>query len=295
MNENDFRHLLNKEHGKKCLILGGAPSINDIDIKNFDGVLISMGDIPIRIKEKRKVNYWTVANSIFPLPDKHYKILNEFIDTTLVFASSVSNSIVSTDYKKIKKNLKIPWFEYDQRHFNGLDCNKQIDHRFDFDKPLNCCQHKKDITIQEYLQNIYKRDSHYSSASTVAIHSLALAIILGCKEIYIAGVDLPIYEKDCTHYGTETTIKLIKHYFSEILRGYRSYSLNHVLSSIFKSNKKSIFYPDLPIILQDFKYLNNLCNSNGIKLFNLSPKSNLNKIHNFNHLDPNVFNNSLFI
>ena len=272
MNENDFRHLLNKEHGKKCLILGGAPSINDIDIENFDGVLISMGDIPIRIKKKRHVDYWMVANSIFPLPDKHYEILNEYDQTTFIFASSVSNSYLSTDYQKVDQHLKISWFEYDQRHFNGLDCNKQIDGRFDLDKPLNCCQHKKGITIQEYLQNIYKLDSHYSTASTAAIHSLALAIILGCNEIYIAGVELPIYFKENTHYGTETTIKLIKHYFLEILRGYRTYSLNHLLSSIFKSNKKSIFYSNLPDILQDFEYLNSLCNSNGIKLVHPTPK-----------------------
>lgn len=285
MSENDFRHLLNKELGKKCLILGGSPNIKNIEFENFDGIIISMGNIPVRIKEKRHVDYWMVANSIFPLPDKHYKILNEFFNTTLVFASSVSNSIVSTDYNKIKQNLKIPWFEYDQRHFNGLDCNKQNDYRFDFDKPLNCCQHKKPITIQEYLQKIYKRNSHYSTASTVAIHSLSMAIILGCKEIYIAGVDLPIYKKDYVHFGAETNIQIIKASFIEIFRGVRTIPLSAVLSSIFKTKKKSVFYPDLPIILQDFEYLNNLCNSNGIKLFNLSPKSTLKKIYNFNHLD----------
>ena len=290
MSENDFRHLLNNELGKKCLILGGSPSIKNIEFENFDGIIISMGNIPVRIKEKRHVDYWMVANSLFPLPDKHYKILNEFIDTTLVFASSVSNSIVSTDYNKIKKNLKISWFEYDQRHFNGLDCNKQIDYRFDLDKPLNCCQHKKPITIQEYLQEIYKRNSHYSTASTVAIHSLSMAIILGCKEIYIAGVDLPIYKKDYVYYGAETKIQIIKAFFIEIFRGVRTIPLSAVLSSIFKTNKKSVFYKDLPVILNDFDYLNNLCINNDIKLFNLSPLSILNKIYNFKFLDPKAFN-----
>lgn len=290
MGENDFRYLLNKDLGKKCLILGGSPNIKNIDFENFDGIIISMGNIPVRIKEKRHVDYWMVANSLFPLPDKHYKILNEFIDTTLVFASSVSNSIVSTDYNKIKQKLKIPWVEYDQRHFNGLDCNKQNDYRFDLDNPLNCCQHKKTITIQEYLQEIYKRDSHYSTGSTVAIHSVSMAIILGCKEIYIAGVDLPIYKKDYVHFGTETSFQIIKAFIIEIFRGVRTIPLSAVLSSIFKTNKKSIFYKDLPVILNDFEYLNNLCINNDIKLFNLSPLSTLNKIHNFKFFDPVAFN-----
>ena len=296
MNKNDFRHLLNKEEKKKCLILGGAPSISAIDFEKFDGILISMGDTPIKIKKIRKPDYWVSANHIFPLPDKHYDILNQYGQTTFVFASSVSNSYLSTDYQKVDKHLKIPWFEYDQRHFNGLDCNKHIDHRFAFDKPLNCCQYKKDITIQEYLKNIYKLDSHYSTGSTAAIHSLALAIILGCNEIYIGGVDLPLLQKDKKYYSTETTIKLIKHlFFKELSRKYRTISLGMVFNSIFKLNQKSEYYPDLPVILQDFEYLNNLCNSNGIKLFNLSPKSTLNKIYNFNHLDPKAFNNSLII
>lgn len=289
---DDFKYLLNKEYNKKCLILGGSPSIEDIQFEKFDGVLISMGDIPVKIKERRQVDYWVNANTLFPKPDKHYDLINKFKGTTLIFSNSVLNSNVSIDYQKINQYLKIPWFEYDQRHFNGLDCNKQIDDRFDIDKTLNCCQYKKKTTIQEYLKNIYQTDSHYSSGSTVAIHSLAVAIILGCKEIYLGGIDLPMYEKDYTHYGSNSSFKLIHEFFLEILRGERTISLKKVLSVLFKINHKSLFYPDLPIILNDFEYLNNLCNSNDIKLFNLNQKSTLNKIHNFNHLDVSVFNNS---
>ena len=40
---DDFKYLLNKESNKKCLILGGAPSIHDIQLEKFDGILISNG------------------------------------------------------------------------------------------------------------------------------------------------------------------------------------------------------------------------------------------------------------
>lgn len=289
---DDFKYLLNKESNKKCLILGGAPSIDDIQLEKFDGILISMGDLPERIRERRQIDYWVAANSIFPRPDKHYDLFNKFKGTTLVFSNSVLNSTVDLDYKKINEHLKIPWFEFDQRHFNGLRCDQQYDSHINLnlENPLNCCQYKKEITIQEYLRDTYNLDSHYSSGATVAIHSLALAIILGCKEIYLGGIELPKYEKDYTYYGSNSTLKLLYIFFKEIVKGDRSIPLKNVLSVIFKLRTKSVFYDSLPSILKDFEYLSNLCNSNEIELFNLSPNSSLNKIHNLKYLDPSDFN-----
>lgn len=289
---DDFKYLLNKESNKNCLILGGAPSIDDLQIEKFDGILISMGDIPERIRERRQIDYWVAANTQFPRPDKHYDLLNKFKGTTFVFSNSVANSTVSIDYQKINRNLRIPWFEFDQRHFNGLGCDQQIDNHFnlDLEEPLNCCQYKKEITIQEYLKDTYNLDSHYSSGATVALHALALAIILGCKKIYLGGIELPKYEKDYTYYGSNSTLKLLNIFLKEILKGDRTIPLRNVLSVVFKLRKKSVFYPSLPSILMDFQYLCNLCNSNEIELFNLSPKSSLNKIRNLKYLDPAAFN-----
>tara|TARA_A100001015_G_scaffold42427_1_gene46585 strand:- start:17368 stop:18252 length:885 start_codon:yes stop_codon:yes gene_type:complete len=291
---DDFKYLLNKESNKKCLILGGAPSIEEIQFEKFDGILISMGDIPERIREIRQIDYWVAANSIFPRPDKHYDLLNKFKGTKFIFSNSALNSTISLDYQKISQYLKIPWFEYDQRHFNGLDCNDQTDYQVNpglaLKEPLNCCKYKKNITIQEYLRDLYNLDSHYSSGSTVAIHSLAIAIILGCKEIYLSGIDLPEYEKDYTHYRSNSIFRLLFIFFKEILKGDRTIPLKNILSVIFKTNTKSSFYFDLPTIIKDFEYLTNLCESNGIRLFNLSSKSSLNKIHNLKLLNPSDFN-----
>ena len=289
---DDFKYLLNKESYKNCLILGGAPSIDDLQIEKFDGILISMGDIPERIRERRQIDYWVAANTQFPRPDKHYDLLNKFKGTTFVFSNSVANSTVSIDYQKINKNLRIPWFEFDQKHFNGLGCDQQIENHFnlDLEEPLNCCQYKKEITIQEYLKDTYNLDSHYSSGATVAIHAVALAIILGCKKIYLGGIELPKYEKDYTYYGSNSTLKLLNIFLKEILKGDRTINIRNVLSVVFKLRKKSVLYHDLPSILMDFQYLCNLCNSNEIELFNLSPKSSLNKIRNLKYLDPAAFN-----
>jgi len=59
---------------------------------------------------------------------------------------------------------------------------------------------------------------------------------------------------------------------------------------IFNIKIKSTFYQDIPEILKDFEYLNNLCRRNDINLFNLSETSNLKKISNFKYLNPDQIN-----
>lgn len=281
MKIDEFDFFYNKHKGKKCLILGGAPSIKDIDYKNFDGIIIAMGDVPIRLKGECNVDYWITASNVFPKPDVDYDVINQFKNTTFLFSHSAAFKI---DYSVLKTKLKLPWFEYDQRHFSGRPCNKQIDYRFDFEHKLDCCEYIGKTTIQEYLQEKYKTTDHYSTASTVAIHGLALAIILGCEDIYIAGVDLPLNQKDYNYFGNDSLLKLLRGTGPK--KGIIKYNIKQFFIVLFKINRKSVFYDDMPTILKDFEYLTNICISNDINLYNLSKNSSLNKIHGLIYLAP---------
>ncbi len=285
MKIENFDYFYNKDKDKKCLILGGAPSIHNIDYKNFDGIIISMGDVPIRLQDECNIDYWINANSEFPMLDIDYKIINRFKNTILLFAHSVSRKL---DYSIVSNRLKITWFEYDQRHFRGRPCNDQIDYRFDLDEELECCSHIGSTTIQEFLQEKYNTIEHYSTASTVAIHALSLAIILGCKTIYIGGVEIPIHEKDYNYYGENSIIDILRVVGGS--GGITKKTIKKFFSVMFNLKIKSAFYPDIPGILKDFEYLNNLCRCNDISLYNLSKKSSLNKVPNFRYLNPNKIN-----
>ncbi len=284
MKINNLDFFYNKEKGKKCLILGGAPSVSSIDYKNFDGIIISMGDIPIRLQSQCTVDYWMNANSVFPIPDIDYKAINKLKNTTLLFAHTALRKL---DYSVIESKLKINWFEYDQRHFGSRPCNNQIDPRFDLNEKQECCDYIGPTTIQEFLQEKYNTTEHYSVGSTVAIHALSLAIILGCKTIYIGGVELPFDERDYNHYGKDSIIDFFNDYDGWKISKFK---IRTFFSVIFNIKIKSTFYQDMPEILKDFEYLNNLCRRNDISLFNLSEASSLNKISNFNYLDPDQIN-----
>jgi hypothetical protein len=285
MKIENLDYFYNKDIGKKCLILGGAPSISNIDYKNFDGIIISMGDVPIRLRDECNVDYWVNANDNFPLPDIHYKTINKAKNTTFLFAHSV---LKKPDYSVIRDRLKIKWFDYDQRHFGGQPCNDQIDSRFHVNERQDCCEHIGQTTIQEFLQEKYNTVDHYSSASTVAIHALSLAIILGCKTIYIGGVEIPIYGKDYTYYGVKSILEILK----DEKGGWspRKLTIKTFFAVVFNFKIKSVFYPNIIDILNDFEHLNNLCRHNDIKLFNLSEASNLRKIPNFKYLNPKEIN-----
>lgn len=284
MKIEDFDYFYNKDVGKKCLILGGGPSISSIDYKNFDGIIVSMGDIPIRLQDKCNVDYWITANSIFPLPDVDYEKINKVKNTTLLFAHTICTKL---NYNVIGEQLKVPWFEYDQRHFDGRTCDNQSDSRFYLTEKQECCAKIGNVTIQEFLQRKYNAIGHYSSGASVAIHALSLAIILGCKQIYIGGVELPIYEKDYSYVGYSSIFDILKRGNWD---GGRKQTLKKFFSVLFNLKIKSVFYPDIPEILSDFEYLNNLCAQNGIELFNVSAESNLNKIARFKYSNPNKIN-----
>lgn len=285
MKIKDFEYFYQRHADKKCLILGGAPSIKEIDYKNFDGIIISMGDIPIRLKNECNVDYWINANSVFPIPDKDFKVINEVKHNVFLFAHSV---VKAQNYSVIEKELKSNWFEYDQRHFNGQPCNKQIDSRFYLNDELICCNHIGKITIQEFLQRKFKVTSHYSTADTVAIHALSLAIILGCKEIYIGGVDIPKYDKDHTYFTTKTPMDVLKDEKGEW--NISKYAINRFFIALFNKEIKSAFYSDIPEILRDFEYLNNLCKQYNIALYNVSKSSNLRMIQDFKYVRPDKIN-----
>ena len=285
MKIKSFDYFFDRDKGKKCLILGGAPSIMEIDYENFNGIIISMGDIPLRLQRDCQIDYWVNANSIFPIPDVDYEKINKIKNTTLLIAHSVTRKL---NYSVIREQLNVPWFEYDQRHFGGRTCDNQIDSRIHLTEKQDCCAQIGNVTIQEFLQRKYKATGHYSSGATVAIHALSLAIILGCKKIYVGGVEIPIYAKDYNYFGLPSITGILKSEDGAWV--INRHTIKIFFSVLFNLKIKSEFYPDVSEILTDFEYLNNICLDNNIELFNVSAKSNLNKIACFKYINPDKIN-----
>jgi hypothetical protein len=261
--------LEDKEIGKIGYVNGNGPSL--FEYFNFFENIDKSKSVIFMSNEADKYSninfdYWVVANNDITIankphlkptneiPSKYLDRINKKIETVFVYADSVD----LTTRQFVEDNLLLDYLPYDQRHFdmktNDLNC-----HNLTTGTQYGCCVGSINgesrllnrLTIQEYLQNKCNHNQHYGTASTVALHSLALSIILGCKTIYISGVDL-------------------------------NYSKGYANSTHINT---SSFDPHMTEILNDFKIINDSAKNIGVKIYSNSSESPINDIFDYKELN----------
>jgi hypothetical protein len=231
----NLKDIIGTENDKTSFVCGLGPSLSDnishITKERENIILVSCNDIDL--VSNLQPNYWVWANTqpVGSLIDRLKKLPN----TILVHADSVD----STSRQWIKEHLgNLNYIGYDQRHFDNKTCN-------------NCNNGCKNfvtnrLTIQEELQKFTGNDEKYSTGDTVAVHMLALSILLGCKKIYVSGVDLD-YKKG---------------YFGSYMTPIDASEFDH----------------SIPNILNDFRIINDSAKKIGVEIINTSLDSRLNEI-----------------
>jgi hypothetical protein len=228
----DLIDFIDKEKNKISYVCGMGPSLKEYLplIENTKNIIVTCSDVDTMTNIIP--NYWVFANSAdgsaIRMNDR-WKKLN---DTIIVHADSVD--VTPTSW--IKNNVTNTYIGYDQRHFDDSNCN---------DCPNKCSNRVPNRkTIQELLMNISNYDRKYSTGHTVAVHCLSLAILLGCTEIYLFGIDL-------------------------------DYSLGYVDN---KTTNNGSFVDWLPEIIEDFRIINESAKKLGVKIYNTSMVSPLKEI-----------------
>lgn len=156
--------LKNIHKGKKCIIIGGAPSINDLDLKklnNSEYVLFS-ANRGYKLKDKglNKTNYHFLTDSKF-IPEFEPEIDTDFADSFIINTDCVKNFKFKKDYSAVS------FFHTPQK--------------------LNRFCISEDMT------------NHCHSGFTVVSIMMMMARYMGMKEIYLIGVDLS-FNKDKNHF-----------------------------------------------------------------------------------------------
>lgn len=249
--------IIDRHTGKIAYVIGNGPSAGPIieklmksrtskELSQHEEIVICCNDIDIHLKNigksllSLKPNYWTLANPAMTV-ENLYSRLNEMKEYggCLLNGDSVmySGSVDLTDISD--EILEVDFLGYDQRHFEGKTCP---------DAAPCCIKNMKNIikgrkTIQETLQEYTGHSIRYGSGSTVAVHMLAFAVIMGCKTIYVSGVDL-------------------------------DYNLGY-LDRITVNHDRFNIWPDIPI---DFSIIGDSAVKVGTKIINLSQTSILSNI-----------------
>lgn len=192
----NYKDIIDSHKGKTGIVVANGPSTklflnqlskiaNDKEkyvvfvCNEIDEMLESIG---LDLRKDVNPDFWTVASTVLTV-EARQKNFNSMKGSgvTLLYANSTDLT------KNPEEKLDIDFLSYDQRHFDNKECPVP--------PVLGCCGFCKDLipirkTVQEELQAYTGHTQHYGTASTVALHMLAFAILTGCKKIFISGVDL---------------------------------------------------------------------------------------------------------
>jgi len=232
--------------GKIGLLLAHGPTLSN-DIKKIYEVskdknkftLFTTGDTCVleNAGYNFDLDYWCIANPTFRIQNEHHKI-NKYANVKFVYADTMDKT------KNVDQILKVDYVPFDQRHFGGKPCTENWKNG-DIVKIPNdyyfCCHHENQDyfsrkTIQEYVRDKCKSKERCTTGDTSALHMLSTAIITGCTEIYVFGVDL-------------------------------NYNLGYVDK---QTQNSDTFDPWIPRIIDDFRILTQSAKNIGINVFNVS-------------------------
>ena len=193
--EKNINSFIDKHKNEKCVIVGASHTMHKFNFENFDGKKIILGTTLLRIKKRFKPDYLISSNNIFPVPEikEHLDILNSYKNMTWFFTNSQLYSNIWTKSKSfLGKNLKINYVAFDDRHFNKKKCKPK----------KTCCSFLKiypnNINIYDLLikkASLNKENYKFDQGISIAEAGLALALLMGFKEIYITGVSLSLNKK----------------------------------------------------------------------------------------------------
>lgn len=154
-----------------------------------------------------------------------------------------------------------------------------------------------------------KESVPYSIAHNIAVHMLALAILMGCTPIYLQGIEIPLELSKYTYRSNKEADELAitsnqsrnKLYWLDIARQIINDVSNYgtwprIIRKLLKKtilpnlqlkieDIKSVYYDNINSIFADFSYLINLARKRGIKVYNLSQTSSLNRLKEITYLD----------
>lgn len=268
-----FDNIIDKEKGKKGIVMGLGPSLNEslsyIKESNRENTsLISCNNIDVM--SDIKIDYWILAQPTdFQNPlhipiakDRYNKMGATFLYT---------DCLDLTPRDKVETLLnEINYIGYDQRHFNSEKCGWLDVHG----RPPSCCRGiiEGRLCIQEEFQKYCGTNYTYGTGDTVGVHMVALSVILGLNPIYVTGIDLD-YSNG---------------YFNNNFEGKEGFQkLGMRIEDRIKMGMSSInMSPNLvDRIISDMSIIRDSAESIGVKIYNTSSTSRLNEVFEFIELD----------
>ena len=322
--ELKLENLINKEKSNSCLILGPGETMAEFPFKRFNGKIIVIGDAALRGEGMFVPDYWVVSNNHFPVPylSLHRKIINRFKKTIFLFAeSTLHDNLWKRSIITFKKLLKVKWVLYDERHFDfkkcipEIKCCKHINKNRDYSTI-------QELVSKIYKHNSHARiaGTVFEHALALAlVLGFSKIYIQGVDLPTKPEKNINKKKRDVSKFGTlgyryatnidskilaqiyrldqetEKTLKkrysnylykqknILVYFFYFIARKLKDFFVNRFKSTLIKSAHNG-FKSEILRILRNVSVYSDIAKKNKIKIYNLSRKSNLNKVKNITYL-----------
>lgn len=296
-----LEQLFNKHKNMPCVIVGGSQTMMDFNYKKFKGIIISVGSSILRIHNRFEPHYLVGSNNEFPVIEisHHLNFLNKLNKNIIwVMSDTGCYNTLFTENKKIwDHKLKINYVKYDDRHFENKKCSPE----------QRCCKYLKLYPNRQTLYEILfsfckKKNPIKKNGATSAEYALGLSLILGCKPIFIQGVDIPTkyyhgkqigkkyygYKSIYADNFEDKTMRFLKKkYFFYYLKRLDFMPYLKSFYNKLRIGRHNSFFSlnNFSETLSNFLQLGKLAKSKKVKIFVLSKKSNLLKISYFKFLN----------
>jgi hypothetical protein len=164
----------------------------------FSGIKIGVGDSPLRGRKLFKTDYWISSNPLWlqPWDKRSAKAVNSIRAQALFVGTATLLFQDSRHLPKIVAQCRV-LVETPIIYFDHLNSDINLVHQPIKNAKSTLPNYEN---IQEVVMSATGTPTKYSPGSSVAIHGLALALILGCRPIFLTGIELPRLLKDYKYY-----------------------------------------------------------------------------------------------
>jgi len=187
----NIKSIVNKysNNYESCVIVGSGHTMNEFDYENFKGKIIISGSTILRFDKTIEPDYLVTCNNHFPVLDipTHLNFLNKFKKMIWLMSDTGCYNDVWQYNPDTFKKLKLDYITFDDRHFRFQNCKPK----------KNCCNflniYKNRKTLFEIIENKFNTKFIHQDkiGVSVAEHSMMFAVLMGFKNIFFQGVDLP--------------------------------------------------------------------------------------------------------
>jgi len=280
-----------------CIIVGSGHTMYDFDYKNFKGIVIIAGSTIFKIRNIIKPDYLLTSNNHMPIPylKQHTKFLNKHKNLTWIMSDTgCFNTIWDYDEVLFKKNIKIKYSFFDDRHFKNKECSPK----------KKCCdflnKYPNRKMIYDQISKKFNTKYHFKKVGvSVSDIAISYAILFGCNPIFIQGVDLPLKNyvniKD-KYYGVSTKEyenqkKIVlkdmrKRYFIYYLKNlnFKPY-IKSITEKIYNNfTGTSVFSTNFKNSISIMRWIRKIAEKRRVKIYVLSKNSSLIKYKLFDYL-----------